>query len=73
MSNEIGIDGADAPTTFTHDALHSVLNQLALVVSYADLLLGELPAGDSRAADLLQIQASARNAARLLGRPLDGS
>ena len=66
-------ESSAAPTSFTHDTLHSVLNQLALVVSYADLLLGDLPGDDLKARDLQQIQECARNAARLLGRPLGDS
>lgn len=61
----------EAPVTFTHDTLHSVVNHLALIVSYADLMVAELPGGDARREDLAQIRKFALDAAGLLGRPLD--
>lgn len=73
MTREDGTAGVETPTTFSRDTLHSVLNQLALVVSYSELVLDTLPSDDERADDLRRIQDFARNAARLLGRPLEES
>lgn len=61
---------AEAPLTFTHDTLHSVANQLALIVSYSDLVLGGLPESDPCRADVTEIRGFAMKAATLLGRPL---
>ena len=55
--------------TFSHETLHSVANHLAVIVSYAALLMNEA-ATDRERADLTEIRQNARAAANLLGRPL---
>jgi hypothetical protein len=57
------------PLSYSPDAVNSVLNQLALIVSYSNLVIGDLEQSDPRRADLLEIRRFAFKAAGLLGRP----
>lgn len=58
-----------SPVSFSRDTLHSATNQLALIVSYANLLLDEMSDSDRRRPDLTDIRGFACTAASLLGRP----
>ncbi len=46
--------------------LHQFKNHLSIIVGYCDLILGELPEGDPRHADLLEVQKAARAALALI-------
>jgi two-component system, cell cycle sensor histidine kinase and response regulator CckA len=48
------------------EVLHACRNHLAIVVSYADLLLQDLPADDPRRQDVLEIRKAGQAAAALL-------
>ena len=65
-------DGTPAPDTFTNETLHSVVNHLALIVSYVNLILMETP-DTPLAGELNEMKAAAQTVARLLGRPFDPS
>jgi hypothetical protein len=58
-----------APVTFSHDTLHLVINQLALIVSYTDLVIAGAT-NDRDQSDLTMIRQCAYEAAKLLERPL---
>jgi hypothetical protein len=59
----------EATDTFSHNTLHLVINQLAIIISYADLIM-DAPTDERARKDLLTIRECARTAARLLERPL---
>ena len=42
--------------------IHHLKNQLAIVLGFCELLLDDMPGGDPRRADVLQIQLAARTA-----------
>ncbi len=63
----------EAPVTLSHDTLHSVANQLALIVSYANVMMEDIPVADPLHADLAEIRRCAYAAATLLDRPLASS
>jgi hypothetical protein len=48
------------------EVIHRLRNQLAVVVSFSDLLLLELPDGDPHRADVVEIHKAARAAMDLL-------
>lgn len=48
------------------ELLHQFKNYLSIVVGYCDLLLAELPDGDPRHADLLEVHKAARAAMALV-------
>jgi hypothetical protein len=48
------------------EALHSLRNHIAVVVSFSELLLGELPADDRRHRDVLEIRKAALAAMAML-------
>ena len=48
------------------ELLHRLRNHLAVVVSYADLLLQEMPDNDPRRGDVLEIRDAGRAASDLL-------
>lgn len=48
------------------ELLHQFKNYLAIVVGFCDLLLMELPDGDARHADLLEVQKAGRAAMALV-------
>ena len=64
-------------STISHDPLHELTNQLAIVIGFADVLLDEIEAGDRRRADVEQILTAAHSAIALLPqlavRPATGS
>jgi hypothetical protein len=60
----------EAPTTFDHDTLHSVINDLAVIVSFAQLLGDQIPHTEITTRALAEIRSSAIDAAARLGRPL---
>lgn len=43
-------------------SVHRLKNQLAIILGFTELLLEEIPEGDQRRTDLLQIQQAARTA-----------
>ncbi len=65
-------DGSPPPDTFTDATLHSVVNHLALIVSYVNLMLMEAP-DTPQAGELNEIKTAARTAAKLLGRPFEST
>jgi hypothetical protein len=48
------------------EVIHRLRNQLAVVVSFSDLLLLELPEGDAHRGDVVEIHKAARAAMDLL-------
>jgi len=46
--------------------LHSIRNQLSIIVGFCDLLLNDVPSSDRRHADLLEIKKAADTAMSLL-------
>jgi hypothetical protein len=52
------------------ELLHRLRNHLAVIVSYADLLLQEMPAEDPRRGDVVEIRNAGRAASDLLPKVL---
>ncbi|MSO31089.1 MAG: hypothetical protein EXQ48_09165 [Acidobacteria bacterium] len=52
----------------THDLVHEFKNHLAVIVGFCDLLLRELPDGDPRREDILQMHKAGHDAIALLPR-----
>ena len=52
------------------ELLHRLRNHLAVIVSYADLLLLDLPESDPRRGDIIEIRDAGRAAADLLPKVL---
>jgi len=61
---------AETPTTLDSETLHSIVNCLAIVVSFADLIAEEIPGTEVTQRSVEEIKQAAAKAARLLGRPL---
>ncbi len=61
------------PVSFTNESLNAVMNQLALIVSYSNLVIGQLDESDPKRGDLIEIRGFAFRAASHLGRPFRGS
>jgi hypothetical protein len=59
-----------ATDTFSQDTLHLVINQLAIIISYTELLMDPAANEQGQRRDLLKIRECAHTAARLLERPL---
>ena len=53
-------------STMSHDPMHELTNQLAIVIGFAEVLLDEIEAGDRRRADVEQILHAAHSAIALL-------
>jgi hypothetical protein len=45
---------------------HTLKNQMAIILGYSDLLLEDLPPGDRRVEDVMEIQKAARAAIALI-------
>lgn len=52
---------------------HALCNQVAIVVGYCELLLGELPPDSPLRADLEEIHKAANTAMKMLREPEDGA
>jgi len=48
------------------DVVHRLKNDLAIIVGFCDLLIGEFPTDDPRLADLLEIHQAAQDAMALM-------
>ena len=48
------------------DVVHRLKNQIAIIVSYCDLLLSEVPADDRRRADLVEVHKAGKEAMALM-------
>lgn len=62
----------DSPRPLQLDgpALHALSNQLAVILGFIELVLAETAADDPRRADFTEIRDAAREAARIIGRPM---
>jgi hypothetical protein len=49
--------------------LHSVINQLSVIIGFCELLLAEIPADDRKHADVLEMRKAAEAAMSLLDPP----
>jgi len=48
------------------DVIHQLKNHIAIVLGYCDLLLSEVPDGDRRRADILEVHRAGREAMALI-------
>ena len=64
-------DSTMPPVTFSQETLHSVANQLAIIVSYIEMMLPDLAEGDVRRQDVLEMRKAVHAIAALLGRPME--
>jgi hypothetical protein len=53
-------------TPASGDVVHRLKNHLAIVVGFCDLLLADLPEGDARRADVLEIHKAGHDAMALI-------
>ncbi len=53
-------------------AVHALSNHLAVILGFIELVLSETPPDDPRHADLLEIRDAAVEAAKIIGRPVEG-
>jgi hypothetical protein len=60
----------ELPTTFDHETLHNIINNLAVIVSFTELLEDQIAQTDLASRALAEIRNAALGAATLLGRPL---
>jgi signal transduction histidine kinase len=58
------------PSAAAQRLAHDVSNQLSIILGFSALLLGGMPDGDPRRADLLEIEKAAQAALRLVTQSL---
>ena len=58
-------------TTLDGPAVHALSNHLAVILGFIELVLSQTKPDDPRRKDLLEIRTAAREAARIIGRPID--
>lgn len=57
-------------TTLDGRAVHALSNHLAVILGFIELVLAQTKPDDPRRKDLLEIRDAAREAARIIGRPV---
>jgi hypothetical protein len=57
-------------TTIDGPAVHALSNHLAVILGFIELVLSQTKPDDPRRKDLLEIRDAAREAARIIGRPI---
>lgn len=57
-------------TTLDGPAVHALSNHLAVILGFIELVLSQTKPDDPRRKDLLEIRDAAREAARIIGRPI---
>ena len=61
-------------TTIDGPAVHQLSNHLAVILGFIELVLSQTKPDDPRRGDLIEIRNAAKEAARIIGRPLlDGN
>jgi hypothetical protein len=58
-------------TTLDGPAVHALSNHLAVILGFIELVLAQTRPDDPRRKDLLEIRTAAKEAARIIGRPID--
>ena len=62
---------ATMTTTLDGAAVHALSNHLAVILGFIELVLSQTTPDDPRRKDLQEIRAAAKEAARIIGRPID--
>ena len=57
-------------TTLDGPAVHALSNHLAVILGFIELVLSQTKPDDPRREDLLEIRNAAKEAARIIGRPI---